>query len=248
MSQPEVVPLRGREKWGDVAFDLLLAALGTALVWGVVTRIPAEAVAVQALALYTAYAVLVGVARAVARAATSHLPGLRPAHLGAEPALRVRAWPGDWWHAGALDLGLGVLGCWLGLTGARVGGEWLVPGLLVALTGAWFLVRVALALVGLRRNEALWLTHDALVLDSAAGRVRLRRDGREVAARGVGRRLVVESDELDQVSSCPRLWCAGRRRHRPGVAVLDTSGTGHRADTLADWLRGEARSEAARPA
>lgn len=210
-----------RATWGETAVDLTLAAAGTLLAWGVLAQVPREVVAVHALAWYTVVAVAATVVLAAARAATRRLPTLRRTRLDGAEAWRVRAWPGDWWHATFLDLGLVVLAGALTGLAVRAGGDWLVPGLLVAAGGAWFLVRVLLTVTGRRRNEAVWVTADAVVHDSAAGRARRpRAEVVDVRATGRGSWLVLVL--LDGPS-----------------VVVDCSRMGPDAEVLAGWLRGE---------
>lgn len=227
------MPFRGRAKWGAVAFDLALAGAGALLAWGVFAQVPEEVVALWALACYTVYAVVVTVALALARAATPQLPTLRRATLDGEEAWLLRACPGDWWHAIALDLGLSASAAVLTVLGLRAGGDWVVPSLLVAVMGAWFLVRVVLVLLGRRRSPALWLTRDEVLVDSPAGRARADR-GSVWRVRSRRRRLVVELDHDASWRLSPRPWRAAVPSR--DSMRLDCSTTGHRADDLAAWI------------
>lgn len=235
---PRAVPFRGRERWTAVAFDLGTAAVGAVLAAGVLTQVPADVVPLRALALYTVYAVAATVVLAVARALTRQLPTLRRARLGGEDAWVLRAWAGDWWHATALDAGLVVLAGWLAVLGLRAGGDWLVPSVLLASTGVWFLVRVLLGLAGRRIRETLWLTDREVVHGSPWGRARAARARVvDVAARGRG--LVIRLDGPAELRPCPRPWRRAGRGTPPDAIRLVCSDTGHDAADLVRWVRSE---------
>lgn len=232
------MPFRGRAKWGAVAFDLALAGVGALLAWGVFAQVPDEVVVMWTLALYTVYAAAVTVVLALARAATRQLPTLRRATLDGEEAWLLRAWPGEWWHALALDLGLSALAAVVAALGLRAGGDWVVPSLVVAATGVWFLGRAGLALAGARRHEALWLTADAVIHDSGRGRARCpcTRVAGAAGSRG-GSRLLLLLDGPPELRACPRPWRRRVRRTTPDSILVDCSGMGHDAADLAQWIR-----------
>ena len=117
---------RTRGRWVEVALDLLLVTVGVLLGWSVLTTDAGDLPAMQALAVYTFYAAAATLLLAIARA------------VGTDAAVATA----DLRHTTALDLGLVVLAGWLTVLGLRVGGDWVVPSLLVAAVGVWFLVRV----------------------------------------------------------------------------------------------------------
>jgi hypothetical protein len=121
-----VAPSRTRGRWVEVALDLVLAAVAALLGWGVLATGAGDLPAMQALAVYTFYAAAATLLLAIARA------------VGTDAAVAVA----DLRHTTALDLGLVVLAGWLTVLGLRAGGDWVVPSLLVAAVGVWFLVRV----------------------------------------------------------------------------------------------------------
>jgi hypothetical protein len=231
----------GRAKWGEVAGNLGLAALGVGLVAVALAAVPADVVAVRALVAYTVYATVATLVLAVAIATTRRLPVVSSDRLDGEEASVVRTWSGEWWYAVALDLGLAVLAGFLLLLGLAEGGAWAVLGLLVALLGAYFLVRVVLTVTHRRRNEALWVTARELVHDTPGGRARVAR-AHVVRARRIGDtpHVLLKLDGPVHRTRCPRPW-----RPRPnrlaneGELVLDTSWVGHDTDTVVDWLRAQ---------
>ena len=121
-----VAPSRTRGRWVEVALDLLLVTVGVLLGWSVLATGAGDLPAMQALAVYTFYAAAATLLLAIARA------------VGTDAAVAAA----DLRHGTALDLGLAVLAGWLTVLGLRAGGEWVVPSLLVAAVGVWFLVRV----------------------------------------------------------------------------------------------------------
>lgn len=235
---PAVVPYAGRAKWGEVVLDLVLAALGGLLARGAWSAL-GDVAFVRALAVYTAFAAAATLVLAVARVLTRRLPVLErgtPPDATGEDAWVLRAWPGDWWHAVALDVGLAALGGWLAVLGVRAGGELVVPGLAAGVAGAWFAVRVALAATGRRSRETLRLTGTAVVHDSAWGRVRCERaDVRRVTDQRS--RLVLRLDRPARTLPCPRPW-RGRRRGTAETIVVDCSRSGHDVADLARWVAG----------
>lgn len=106
--------------------DLLLATVAALLGWSVLATVAGELPAMQALAVYTFYAAAATLLLAIVRAG------------GTDAAVAAA----DLRHTTALDLGLVVLAGWLTVLGLRAGGDWVVPSLLVAAAGTWFLVRV----------------------------------------------------------------------------------------------------------
>lgn len=221
-----------------MVLDLVLAAIGAALAGGVIAQVPAGVVVMRVLAIYTLYAVAVTVLLALARALTRQLPTVRPGQLDEEKAWVLRSWAGDWWYSTALDAGLAVLGGWLAVLGLRAGGEWVLPSLVVASAGAWFLVRVGLGLVGRRSRETLWVTAGEVVHDSSWGRAR-GACGDVVDVSGRGTRLVIRFNAPVGMAPCPRPWRRGRRPAPPDAILFFCFGTGHEAEDLAGWVRSE---------
>lgn len=238
MSTPKAVPFRGRARWDRVVLDLVLAALGGLASWLLLAAIPASFVPARIIAGYTAYASVVTLALALALALTRQLPTIRPARHRGEEAVGVRAWPGEWWHANALDLGLAVTGAALAVLGIQSGvRDLLVVGVLVGLVGAWFLGRVLLSVVGRRRNHALWLTASAVVHEAPWGTERCSRDSVvDVRASGGSVVLLLEAPADRQETPLP--W-RRRRSVSPLTIVVDCSMMGHEAADLAAWLRSE---------
>lgn len=231
----------GRAKWGEVAGNLALAALGVGLVAVALAAVPGDVVAVRALVVYTVYATVVTLALAVAIATTRQLPVVSSDRLDGEDASVVRTWSGEWWYAVALDLGLAVLAGFLLVLGLAAGGAWAVLGLLVALVGLYFLVRVVLTVTHRRRNEALWVTAREVVHDTPGGRAWVARE-HVVRVRRIGEtpHVLVKLDGPVHRTRCPRPW-----RPRPnkladeGELVIDTSWVGHDTDVVVAWLRDE---------
>jgi hypothetical protein len=135
-----------------------------------------------------------------------------------------------------LDLALAAAAGTVALIGIAAGDGWLVPSLLVAGGGAWFLVRAALSAAGRRRNEALWLTADQLVHDTVNGRERC--DRREVTAvRPVGHFVIADLGAAGTGRVPPLLWRRKRRLDDPRTIVFDTQMVGHSPEQLTSWLR-----------
>lgn len=231
---PPAVPISGRDKWGAIAVDLALAAGGSLLVALAAAQLPADLTGLWAVVGYTLAAVVVTLVLVAAQVVTAQLPTLEETTLEGEPALRLRSWAAPWWHAAALDLGLGILGVALAGLGAVAGGELALVGASCGLVGLWFLGRVAL-LLGPRRLPALWLTRDEVVVDTPAGRGRVGRSGVR-SVRASGGRLVVHLDVEARWDLCPRPWRGRGGRASRRALVLDCSATGHRATDLAEWI------------
>lgn len=230
---PAARPFGAREKWRDVVGNVVLAALGAGLV-AVAYAVPGDPVALRVLAAYTAGATLATLALAVAMATTRRLPTVRRVRLDGTPALAVRAWPGEWWYAVTLDAGLVVAAGTLAGLGLAAGG-WLVPSLLVGVFGLYFAARLLLAVVGRRRNEAIWLTATEVVHDASWGRERVRREQVTRVRPAIGSaQVVLEIEEPARRAVCPRAW----RHGRPEDAriVVDCSWMGLEAADLARWL------------
>jgi hypothetical protein len=223
-----------------VTGNLVLALLGAALAAVVFAAVPADVAAMRALAWYTLAAAAATLALAAALATTRRLPALEQSRLDGSPALVARSWRGEWWHATALDAGLVVLAGVLTVLGLRAGESWLVPSLLVALVGAWFLVRVGLTLAGRRHGEGLWLTATEVGHDAAWGRERVRRD-QVVRVRAVGGTtyLLLRVEGPIRRELCPRPWRRGRSRSDDDTIVVDCAWLGPAVDDLAAWLGAE---------
>lgn len=238
MGRPGAAPFRGGAKVRAVVANLVIAALGAVLAAAALLAVPADVTAVRVVGWYSVYAVLATSALAGALALTRQLPTVQEARLGDEDALVVRAWAGEWWHALALDLGLGVVGVLLMVLGVRAGAGWTVPGLLAGLLGAWFLVRVGLSLAGRRRNDALWLTAADVVHDSRSGRERVSRDQVRHTWAVDGTTyllLVVAGARCSEL--CPLPWRPRRGAVRDDEIVMECSRLGHDVDALARWLQ-----------
>ncbi|NPD03700.1 hypothetical protein HN031_03260 [Nocardioides sp. zg-1308] len=237
MTRPAVVGFAGREKWGEVLVDLVLAGLGGLLVAVAAPELSAGAPpALWLVVLYTTFAVAATVLLAVVVTTTSRLPTIGEGTVAGRPAVGLRSWAAPWWHANALDLGLAATGLALLAAGLAEGGSWAVVGAVPGLVGLWFAARVALVVLGRRRRPALWLTPDEVVADSPVGRARAAR-GSVRRVRSSGRRVVVDLDDDATWFACPRPW----RRRAPSarVLVLDAEDVGHRPAEVADWLRSE---------
>ena len=115
-----------------MAGNLVLVVLGGAIAAVVFAAVPADVVAMRALAWYTVAAVAATLALAVALATTRRLPGLRESRLEGSPAVVARSWRGEWWHALALDAGLAALAIVLTVLGLRADPSWLLPSLAAA--------------------------------------------------------------------------------------------------------------------
>lgn len=246
MGTPPTIPYRGRRKWTDVAVTTCLAVLGGLLAWGVLTQEPGQYAPMRALATFTAVAAAATAALTLAQVVTRQLPPLRWERREGRDVASVHAWPGDWWHANVLDLGLGLLGATLAVMGVRAGRDWLVAGLVVGVVGAWFAVRVLLAVLGRRHNEALHVTGDAVVHESARGTARCARD-QVVTVRARGESLVLLSATPVEVTACPRPWRLRRGRGTARTMVVDCSLMGHEARDLARWLESVVVERAAAP-
>lgn len=118
---PEATPFRGREKWGEVVGNLLLAGLGAVLAWVAFTQLPARVVPVRVAAWFTAFAVGITLVLIVALVLTKHLPTIRERSVDGFRRLEVHAWSGDWWHAVALDAALACGGLIVAVFGLQAG-------------------------------------------------------------------------------------------------------------------------------
>lgn len=237
MSLPEASPFRGRAKWGEVAGNLFLAALGSLLAWVAFSQVPAHVAPVRAAAWFTVFAVGVTIALALALAGTRQLPTVQPYVRDGKDGFEVHAWRGDWWHAFALDLGLGTAGAVICVLGFRASGDWILGALIVGALGAWFLVRALLAVSGRRRNEALLVLDDYIVHSTPAGWSGCPRSSVQLV-RGRGNAVVLILESPAVVTECPALW-RGRRRIAADSMVVRCSMMGHTAESLANWLQDE---------
>ncbi|QGG41768.1 hypothetical protein [Aeromicrobium yanjiei] len=240
MSDIGEVRFGGRAKWGAVATNLIIAALGTFLVVVAFVAVPADVHALRALGWYTVAATVLTVALAVALAATGRLPTVDRVDLDGEEARGVESWPWQWRYDLVIDLGLGAALLTVAGIGLVEGGSWLVPSVAVGLVGIWFLVRAILSASGRRRNEALWLTSSELVHDTVNGRERCGRASvTRVAA--IDQYVVadIEGRTRHQPAPPPRPWRRRRRLDNPRTVVFDTTLTGHTPQQMADWLRTE---------
>ncbi|MDN4162291.1 hypothetical protein [Nocardioides abyssi] len=244
----------GREKWGAVAANLVLALLAAAAVVGVLAAVPHDVTAVMLLVGYTAYAGLLTLGLAVATALADRLPVVGAGTVEGQPAVGVRARAAEWWYAVALDVGLLMLGCALLGVGLAAGGEWALWSVPIALAGAWFGVRALLAVAGRRRVEALWLTADHVVHDASWGRERVGRDQvSEVRPIKGTSYVLLRVDGPVERTLCPRWWRGADRRARPGDRTVAGTGAGtgsgrielrcadlgHDPADLAAWVRDE---------
>lgn len=237
MSLPEAIPFRGRAKWGEAAGNLFLAALGSLLAWVAFSQVPADVVPVRAAAWFTVFAVGITIVLVLALIGTRQLPTVEPHVRDGKEGFEVHAWRGDWWHAVALDFGLGAAGVVICVLGFRAGSDWFLGALIVGAIGAWFLVRVVLAVTGRRRNEAFLLLDDYIVHSSPAGWSGCPRSSVQVVRRrGNAVVLILESPAV--VTECPAMW-RGRRRIAADSMVVRCSMMGHTAEALADWLQDE---------
>lgn len=246
-------PLRrfhGREKWGAVAGNLVLALLAAGAVVGVLAAVPRDVTAVMLLVGYTAYAGLLTLGLAIATSLTDWLPVVGAGTVDGEQAVGVRARPAEWWYAVALDAGLLVLGCALVGVGLAAGGQWALWSVPIGLVGAWFGVRALLAITGRRRVEALWLTADHVVHDAPWGRERVGRDQvSEVRPISGTSYVLLRVDGPVERTLCPRWWRGPDRRARPAEGTGAETGTGrielrcadvgHDPADLAAWVRDE---------
>lgn len=235
MSAPEAVPFRGRAKWGAVAGNLLLAALGALLAWVAFSQVPADVVPVRSAAWFTVFAVGITIVLVLALVGTRQLPTAEPLVRDGKKGFEVHAWRGDWWHAVALDVGLGITGVVICVLGLRAGSDWFLGSLIVGALGAWFLVRALLAVGGRRRNEAFLLLDDYIVHSTPAGWSGCPRSSVQMV-RGRGNAVVLILEAPAVVTECPALW-RGSRRIATDSMVVRCSMMGHTAEDLADWLQ-----------
>lgn len=235
MSVPEVIPFRGREKWGEVAGNLFLAALGSLLAWVAFSQVPADAVPMRVAAWFTVFAVGITIVLILALVGTRQLPMVESLVRDGKKGFEVHAWRGDWWHAVALDLGLGTAGVVICVLGLRAGSDWFLGALIVGALGAWFLVRALLAVGGRRRNEALLLLNDYIVHNTPAGWSGCPRSSVQMV-RGRGNAVVLILKAPAVVTECPALW-RGSRRIAADSMVVRCSMMGHTAEGLAEWLQ-----------
>ncbi|MCW2817922.1 MAG: hypothetical protein JWR42_709 [Marmoricola sp.] len=240
VEQPRTVPFRGRARWGAVATNLALAAGGAVLSAAVLIEVPRSVTVMHVLAWGTVYATVLTLVLAVALALTRQLPTVRRERLDGQDALVLRAWPGEWWHALALDLGLAVTAGVLVTLGLLAGSSWAWVTVTAGLVGAWFLARVVLTVLGRRRNEAVWLTPEEVVHDGPAGRERLRRTAVQRVRHAEGTHLLrIVSDGPVERETCPRPWRPRRRGTRPDDLWVDLALVGHDLDDVAAWLHEE---------
>lgn len=235
MSLPDGIPFRGRAKWGEVIGNLFLAALGSLLAWVAFSQVPADVTPVRAAAWFTVFAVGATIILVLTLVGTRQLPILEPYVRDGKEGFEIHAWRGDWWHAIALDLGLGATGVVICVLGVRAGSDWFLGALIAGAIGAWFLVRGVLAVTRRRRNEAFLLLDDYIVHSSPAGWSGCPRSSVQVV-RGRGNAVVLILESPAVVTECPALW-RGRRRIAADSMVVRCSMMGHTAEGLADWLR-----------
>lgn len=234
-TSPDVVPFRGRDKWGEVAGNAILAALGAALAWAGFTQVPAEVTAIRVASWFTVFAVGITVVLVVALVLTRYLPTLRECNVNGAEALEVHAWRGDWWYAIALDTALGTGGLLVAVIGFQAGGEWVLPALCIGLVAFWFLGRVLMAALGRRRNEGLVLLDEYVVHNTRLGWSQsARSEVRSVRVQGNTVLLTLRSPA--NVNECPILW-RGNQRIPADLMVIRCSMMGHTADRLATWLQ-----------
>ncbi|WP_328527393.1 hypothetical protein OG984_16585 [Nocardioides sp. NBC_00368] len=235
MRAPEAIPFRGRAKWGEVAGNVLLAALGSLLAWVAFSQVPANVLPVRVAAWFTLFAVVITLVLVLALVVTRQMPTVEPHVHDGKAGFEVHAWRGDWWHAIGLDLGLGTAGVVICVLAVRAGSDWLLGALVVGTLGAWFLIRALLAVVGRRRNEALLFLDDYVIHRTPAGWSGC--PGSSVqAVRGRGNAVVLILDSPAVVTECPALW-RGSRRIAADSMVVRCSMMGHTAEALADWLQ-----------
>ncbi len=231
-----------RDKTSDLTLCAAILVGGAFLVTVVLTAVEDGLAPMDALLGYTLYALALTVGLAVLVLATRSLPGAVDGHVDDEPARGLVAWPWTRRYDLAVDAGLVVLAAVLTILGVTTGDGWTVPALLVGAVGLWFLVRTGLALVGLRRNEAIWLTDDHVVHDCVAGRVQVPRSA--VVDVRAGRAFVfVEHDGTAERHLPPRPWRRDRRLDDRRLLV-ELTHLGATADELVSWLRAELQLDA----
>ena len=107
MSLPEVIPFSGRAKWGEVAGNIFLAALGSLLTWVAFSR---------SRQTFNRCALPHGSRSSLSASPSSwswrlsgtrQLPTVERHARDGKDGFEVHAWRGDWWHAIALDWGFG---------------------------------------------------------------------------------------------------------------------------------------------
>lgn len=225
---------RGRERRTEIAFHLGLLVVGVTFAVGVGAAPIGDYLAVQIIVVYT---ILVGVAAgvlAVALLLTAALPGVSERQIDGERGRGFHAWRGDWIFSVGVDIGLVVLGVVLIVLGVRDVESWApftIPGAAVT---AWFAVRVLLVVTGRRRNEALWLTDEHLVHDSADGRARLRRDDVSAIVSGKVSMVVLAERPVDRQGPPPGWRPYGRAQ--ANELRIDCALTGPTAEQLQRWL------------
>ncbi|TQL70280.1 hypothetical protein FB381_4209 [Nocardioides albertanoniae] len=237
MSSPQAIPFRGREKWSEVVGNLFLATLGALLAWVAFSQVPADVVPIRVAAWFTVLAVGITIALGLALVGTRQLPTVEPCVYDGKNGVEVHAWRGDWWHAVALDLGLGIGGVVICVLGFRAGSDWALGAVIVGAIGAWFLARALLAIGGRRRNEALVLLDDYIVHNTPAGWAGCPRSAVQIV-RGRGNAVVLMLESPAVVTECPAPW-RGSRRIAADSMVVRCSMMGHTAEGLADWLQQE---------
>ncbi|MEU0267331.1 hypothetical protein [Nocardioides sp. NPDC006303] len=237
VTSPDVVPFRGRDKWGEIAGNAILAALGVALAWVGFTQVPGQVTPIRVASWFTVFAVGVTIVLVIALVFTRQLPTLRERNVGGAQVLEVHAWRGDWWHAMSLDAALAAAGLLVVSLGFQAGGQWVLPALCVGLVAFWYLGRVLMAALGRRRNEGLVLLDESIVHNTSSGWSQsARSEVRSVRARGNSVLLTLRSPA--NVNECPVLW-RGSTRIPADKMVIKCSMMGHTANDLAQWLQDE---------
>jgi hypothetical protein len=240
MGDAETTSYDRRARRADLGADLAILVVGLAGAAVILTQVPADVVAMRALAVYALFAALGAGVLAVARLRTRTFPGLREATVDGRPARGVRAWSGPFVHSVSLDVGLVALGAVVSSIGVASGSAWAALWVPALVATAWFAVRVVLVLVGRRRVDALWLTDQHVVHDSAAGRARIPRTDVESVRPWSGGLFV---DGPTSRSGPPLGFRAGARA-RPGELRVDTSLMGVGPHDLAAWLRAQLDDDA----
>ncbi|MGN0065787.1 MAG: hypothetical protein ACI379_16245 [Nocardioides sp.] len=237
MPLPPTHPYTGRDKRGDVAFHVILAVLGgAAALWGMAT-VPAEQLWLRALIGNGVWGVVLSVGLVAAMVDKDHLPPVRRTVVDGQPAHVLRTWDQKWWHTCGFDLGLLCTGIVMVVAGLAVGGKEGTAALVLAPVGLWFHVRFVLVALGRRRRQALWVTPDAVVLDTANGRARAPLHALvDVRLDDVGR-VVLDAPGAVEWQPTPRVW---RERAVPvdgDALTFDPTLTAHSAADLVVWLR-----------